>query len=463
MSQAGANALQTPGAAGSPLLLGLAVVVLAAAFFFSWHDWRSSRHQAEQVEGIDAEVSVEEAASEGSLARRLAYPAIGLLGLGFLVLRGGRPLHLRGLLPVLLLLYVLWCLTSIFWSVDVSLTSRRLVIFLCCVVGAVGVARQLTARELCLLALAVTTAYLALGVVAELALGTFRPLSSEYQFAGTAHPNQQGTSCAVLCLAAFCAARSRQQGKALLLALLVAGGIFLLLTKSRTSCVALLVTLILLFAVKASARANVVGAVGLAWALSGIALAVCLFELDRDQRLADLLLLARSENAGSLSGRLPLWTELVTRYLTARPVLGYGYGGFWNPQHLWALATVLDWDVPDAHSVYLETALNVGLVGTALLVSVVVLGLRRAAVLYRATDDPGHGLTFALLVYGVVEGVAEAGFVLPTFYAFVAACGLAQMAFFRSEEMTAPSGEAGALPPQGDLALTPAGAREKSS
>jgi hypothetical protein len=38
---------------------------------------------------------------------------------------------------------------------------------------------------------------------------------------------------------------------------------------------------------------------------------------------------------------------------------------------------------------------------------------------------------FALLVYGLLEGIAESDFLTPSFVTFVAGCGVAHLAFFR--------------------------------
>ena len=76
------------------------------------------------------------------------------------------------------------------------------------------------------------------------------------------------------------------------------------------------------------------------------------------------LALGRDE---SLSGRVPLW-EGVLATIGDRPLLGYGYSGFWNAdsvdvQYLWQRA---GWPAPDSHNGYLDILLHIGVVGLAL-------------------------------------------------------------------------------------------------
>ena len=62
-----------------------------------------------------------------------------------------------------------------------------------------GFARQFPAAHVALMALVISGAYLIVGVGTELALGTFRPWSPDYRFAGTVHPNSQGAQLAIFC------------------------------------------------------------------------------------------------------------------------------------------------------------------------------------------------------------------------------------------------------------------------
>ena len=69
----------------------------------------------------------------------------------------------------------------------------------------------------------------------------------------------------------------------------------------------------------------------------------------------------------SFTGRMPLW-EMSLQAARARPLLGYGYNGFWTGdarivQYIWAM---IDWKAPSAHNGYLDIVLQIGVIGLAL-------------------------------------------------------------------------------------------------
>ena len=69
----------------------------------------------------------------------------------------------------------------------------------------------------------------------------------------------------------------------------------------------------------------------------------------------------------SFTGRIPLWAASFQAALQ-RPLLGYGYSGFWNQdaiivQYIWAS---IDWQAPSAHNGYIDIMLQIGLVGLVL-------------------------------------------------------------------------------------------------
>lgn len=71
----------------------------------------------------------------------------------------------------------------------------------------------------------------------------------------------------------------------------------------------------------------------------------------------------------SLTGRLPLWRQVIAT-IADRPLLGYGYSGFWNAgsldvQYLWQRA---GWMAPDSHNGYLDVMLQTGVLGILLYV-----------------------------------------------------------------------------------------------
>ena len=99
--------------------------------------------------------------------------------------------------------------------------------------------------------------------------------------------------------------------------------------------------------------------------------------------LAALVLLATAELAFGISGRLSetmgrgpnmsgrteLWGILLE--LHPNPILGTGFDSFWMGERLEKLQGILIW-VNEAHNGYLETYLDLGLIGVFLLIGLFV-------------------------------------------------------------------------------------------
>ena len=412
------------GIARTRPLWWLTVLVIGTAFFAAGHDVTTSAHDAFTQTADE----MEQTALGGDHLRQIGFLSIGFLGTLFL-LRGSREsLRFDPLTGLPLLLFVLWCGASVIWSDDMSLTMRRLVVAGCFAVGAFGIARQFSLRELLRMTLCITTAFLVIGVLAELAVGTFRPWSGGYRFAGSVHPNTQGVNLGMLCLSAFCLARSGSPRRVLLYALFAVGFAFLVLTKSRTSLGGLLIAMSPLWALKYSTRFKILtGTAGL-WIVSAVLLGVLLSGVDfsRDIRAASQL--GRNEEGGALTGRIPIWTELLP-FARERLLTGYGYDSFWTPDRIDIVSGDVQWGLREAHSAYLDAVLSVGLVGMLTLVGAALMGLFRSAQRYLKTGDVNYCFIFGLLMLGLIDSATESGMLMTGFMPFVALCGLGRLAF----------------------------------
>ena len=196
---------------GSPIFW-LAIAVVGLGFFLT----EQNLNRSLQEEFTFSAETLEQAVAGGNSLRRMAFSAIAMLGVLFLLRNAGPRLSARDPLALLVLAVLAICLASLLWSSDPALTVRRLVVLGFCFLGALGIARQLSARQLCAAVLIVPTAYVAIGILAELKLGTFRPWAAGYRFSGTVHPNTQAGYCGLLCLAAVAMAGDAKRGKALL-------------------------------------------------------------------------------------------------------------------------------------------------------------------------------------------------------------------------------------------------------
>lgn len=403
--------------------LWIAIVVLGAAFFLVEHDLGRSHREEFSVTAEDMETSVQ----TGDMWRQIAFLSVAALGCGFLWCHG-QPLRLRGPMAWLIVLGAAWCAASVVWSIDTALTMKRVAVLFLCLLGALGMATRLSARQLGLLATAVLAAYVTLGIGAELALGTFRPWNAEYRFAGSVHPNMQGSYCGVLCLAAAAMIGNSRRAGLFPLALFAVAAVLLLLTRSRSACAATGAALLVIFFLRSAPRTRILSALGGAWAASTVVLAWALWGSGTADSLGNAVLLGRTDGFGSLSGRIPLWCELLP-YVQNRPLAGYGYNSFWTQQHIAEISAVSEWAIHTAHSVYLDTILSVGLVGAALLALIAAIGAWRLGRQYVATRDTGYAFLLGLLVFGAVGGIMESSFLQPMFMPLVAACSLFQAAF----------------------------------
>ncbi|MBW3540798.1 MAG: O-antigen ligase family protein [Planctomycetes bacterium] len=418
------------------------VFVLAAVFLSTEHSRDASVLEAFTLTQDEMEVGTE----GGNAQRRAAFLALAAFAFVLLTLPARRRLRFDTLPAVALVLYVGWCGLSTAWADDPEMSVRRVVVFYCVAIAALAIARQLSLRQLMSAAAVLSTLFLLYGIAAELAQGTLRPWSGEYRFAGTQHPNTQGLNLAVLCLSTFCLARGERRRWILLWGLFSMGLAFLVLTKSRTALAGLVVALTAIWTVRTPARAKSGYVAAAVWLLAAGALAGVIAGADLERQAGKWLLLGRDEQASSLSGRLPIWTELVT-WIEDRPLAGYGYDSFWTAERIDSVSSEVEWPVREAHSSYIELVLSVGLIGAVLLISAVIAGLRRAAAAFAATARIEHGFVLGLLALGLVDGLTESAMTFPMYMPFVAACGLAgtvlcrPVAFaVRPVELGAPAG-----------------------
>jgi exopolysaccharide production protein ExoQ len=396
------------------------VIAIAAAFFATEHDPAVSLADAY----TSTEDEMEAAAAGGNALRRAAFLGLGGLGLVLLVLPGDRAWRLDTPRAVPLVLFAAWCGLSVLWSDDASLTLRRLSVFGCLAVAVLGLTRHVTPRDLLRAALTISTIYLVAGIAAELRNGTFHPAHAEFRFAGTLHPNTQGLNLAILCLSAFCLAREATRRRVLPWGLFAVGMLFLVLTKSRTSLAGVVAALGLIWAVRTPlARKFAIAAVGL-WLAAAAGLAMLLAGVDAGDDLSRLALLGRESEAASLTGRLPLWTEL-SGWAAERPLTGYGYDSFWTADRIDAVSAEMMWGLREAHSAYLDWVLSVGLIGAGLLLAGVLAGLWRAGVLFRASGRAELGFVCGWTTFCLINALTESALMMPLYATFVAACGLA--------------------------------------
>jgi O-antigen ligase len=403
-------------------LVWLPIIVVTIAVFVvdhSFHYASVSHWSAGSTVDLVAEVG------GSNLLRQLSFIALGAMGAILLARRTATPVVISWpLLAAVALLAALIAISAL-WADDSAQSLKRAFIPLLTLTAALGLAKHWQPWQICYFTVVVTGALLLVGIFAACVAGTLLP-TDDFRFAGTLHPNSEGLNCSLLCLASLALWLKPRDGQAgrrnwLWFVPFGIGLAFLLLTRSRTATTALAVSCAALLILGTSFRARI-------YLLSTGAFVAC---------LAGLLLLDPDPNGGialqavrmgrsqdtqeieSLTGRVPIW-EKALRDIAARPVFGYGYGGYWTPQRVWDYLREVDWEISHVHSAYLETVLNLGLVGLTIGLMIVLSSILSAARSYRHTRDSGYLFIFGVLIFALVHGLLDANFVTESFAATLA-------------------------------------------
>jgi len=408
----------------------LIFLFLAAVFFFVHHDLSNSKR------GIDnynqSEDDLIAIVDEGSLTRRIALLSLGLFAIVSLVRhRANVRLRIDGPLGWILLSFVTWTLLSPIWAEDITLTLKRSVVFGILCIAVMAVARRLSLREIILWTVFSTTLFLVIGIFAEVLFGTFRPFASGYRFAGTLHPNFQGIDCGLLLLSGVAAADVEKHKRTIFLACAIVGLVFLILTESRTVIAAALLALAAYFAAVCSRATKI----AMAYSLSIVfCLLLLFFEAGLLPDLKSAIMLGRDDSTvDSFNGRTGIWED-VGYYIHRRPILGYGYGGFWTPTHIRVISGEEKWAISDSHSAYLEYLLTLGAVGLVAYTLLLFAGIRRAFRFQRLSQNSAFAFCGALLVFCSSDGFLESAVVNPSLLMFLSMAVLAQLAFVCRQE-----------------------------
>lgn len=100
----------------------------------------------------------------------------------------------------------------------------------------------------------------------------------------------------------------------------------------------------------------------------------------------------------SLTGRSNIWANLVP-YAIQKPILGYGYGGFWTN-------LMIEKYVGPAHNGYLQVILDTGLVGLLILSIFLISNCRKARELMGRDLDMGI-FWFCIIFIAVIRNISE--------------------------------------------------------
>jgi O-antigen ligase len=398
----------------------LAFLILFGLFAMAGpYDWNNRADKEAQETNIKATLSNASAGiEEGNGVRRFAVIGFAVFGLVLAARRrwkerrgvptGSTGLELGGDRTVIIPIaaFVLFAFASSLWAYDPALTFRRVVVFVCVGYAAWSVARAWTLPEILSFTVVSCMTVLTVSLGLEIMRGQFHPFDGGFRMMGLTHPNNHAQECAALIFCSIAAVRLVPEHRRFYILTTIAGFVFMLLTRSRTSFLAVLLALGF-GALYIMPKRRVFG-VGLV--MAAVAITVLVFGPDLLDSAKHALLMGRQESAadvGTLTGRTELWSELLT-YVASRPVLGYGFEGFWGPEHTASVSLSLGWVVPHAHNGYVEMLLDLGLVGLILFVVALLSGVVHAQRRLRLSPGDTEALfSITLLVWVMVAMISE--------------------------------------------------------
>ena len=301
--------------------------------------------------------------------------------------------------------------SSFLWSADWRHTAREFVRIVAYAFVALSMALRFRPQRLCLvLTLAIAGSVLA-ACAASMLAGNFRPWVSGFRLHGTLHSNllaHQSLVVLLIGVALLPSARNSWFWRAVVLAMLSV----ILLTKTRGALASAIIGITAIKLVGRPAWSIAFAGSLLATFLLGVALVVAMAGSQIQDQLGEILILGRSEELGTLTGRIPLW-EAVWEESAGRRWQGFGYGAFWSIDRTEDLSKELQWFPRHAHSAYMHTILDLGYVGVELLLTLVATCLVAALRMFRATGDTAYKFYFAFLATGLVDGFVEIAYVSP--------------------------------------------------
>lgn len=394
------------------------VVIIFAGFWFPEHDWDQSIHFADVNELLYDGTENVTADKLNGIDKRASVTRILLGTFGVVCFWFQRRFRLRSHSPLLWigLAFGGMIYGSTFWSINPTHTLFKLVVLSCVGGAALGFATAFTLRQL-LEWLALTCAiYIGVGILAEISLGTFE-IGGDHRFVGTVHPNTEAIFAAVLCLSARLF-YSPERSKLLTVGCFALAVFCIYLTKSRTTLAAVVVSFIVMQILAARGSNRVYLILACLFASGSLIASSILLSVRNTGQIGNIIAMGRTENVSTLTGRLPLWEELLT-WVYKSPVVGYGYLAFWDSKRVEFLSHTFSWEIPHGHNMYLDITLDVGLVGAVLFVSMLVGATITAARLYTRTNKVEYAIVVGIYICAMVNGAGESLFKLPGLPLFI--------------------------------------------
>jgi exopolysaccharide production protein ExoQ len=316
--------------------------------------------------------------------------------------RGFRGARSIGIGAVLALAAPALLLISAAWSFDPQATVRRGVEYMFVALGAIGVVGCLEGDEF------MELVFMACGIsaFASIVLREVHPEEALQEFVAMRgifpHKNVLGQVMAAGVLACLHVLQTSRRGRLRKVGALTVFVVLALASKSATGFVTSFIYCGLQGLITMFRTGGIVRLIGLALLI--LVTPVVLMVLVFPDAFFEMI-----GKDPTLSGRTEMWAYVIAA-IEQRPLLGWGYWGFWSPDNPVAaeISVVVQWAVPEAHNALLEILLNVGVLGAAFFVFLIVRNIWFALRCLR-TPAAGLGVTALLCYIGILfMGVSEA-------------------------------------------------------
>lgn len=136
----------------------------------------------------------------------------------------------------------------------------------------------------------------------------------------------------------------------------------------------------------------------------------------------------------TLTGRTDIW-EYIFTMIGRRPALGYGVGGFWQGEQGASLYVIqrAGWLVPDAHQGFLDTALQVGLIGTSMVSLVLWQTLLRGLARVRLFKTWVSSWPAVYMLYISLVNMSESSLLAPNSIFWILICSVSLTMSFETK------------------------------
>ncbi|MBO9708933.1 MAG: O-antigen ligase family protein [Caulobacter sp.] len=293
-------------------------------------------------------------------------------------------------------LLVFWVFASASWSFDPGTTNRRALALAFTTLFGFYFAASFDGRRmaeiiaLTFLALAIgglvaAIAYPKMGIQHDINAGDWRGLWYE--------KNQMGAMMVYGALAAMAAILAGSRRRKLLVAAILLCAFMIVMSKSKTSLVVLMIGLLGSFALNFMRRGPATAVVMIWLAVTVIGAAVMIMWLE------PAIVFKTLGKDPTLTGRTDIWASLM-RQSAKHPLTGYGYAVFWQLDSVPALwiRKETGWNVPTAHNGWLDILAQLGWIGVDLCALVLGGALLTALFRFRKVED-GYWASLFLLIF----------------------------------------------------------------